>query len=167
MSSTQGLWSLLDFTLYVRVAPLCWLWRKSGAGAPCAHIRFLSGNLVLCYPAYELSKIEGKSGSPEKPLSDLGAVSYKSYWSSVLLDMIRNRKEDISIQDLCKVTSITPIDVTETLKALSIIHYISGDHVLRIPEKLLVPKEVRLVAFCPLFCTCVFLDSSLRCPHLW
>jgi histone acetyltransferase MYST1 len=38
--------------------------------------------------SYELSKKEEKIGSPEKPLSDLGAVSYKSYWVSRILKFI-------------------------------------------------------------------------------
>ncbi|KAK3836403.1 MAG: acyl-CoA N-acyltransferase, partial [Linnemannia elongata] len=40
---------------------------------------------VLIEFSYELTKIEGKVGSPEKPLSDLGKLGYVSYWITAIL----------------------------------------------------------------------------------
>jgi histone acetyltransferase HTATIP len=34
---------------------------------------------------YELTKLEKKTGSPEKPLSALGQMTYKSYWHSTII----------------------------------------------------------------------------------
>ena len=39
-------------------------------------------------------------GTPEKPLSDLGKLSYRSYWSWVLLEILRDFKGTVTIKDL-------------------------------------------------------------------
>jgi histone acetyltransferase HTATIP len=43
--------------------------------------------LVRCL-GYELTKLEKKTGSPEKPLSTLGQMTYKSYWHSTILSKL-------------------------------------------------------------------------------
>lgn len=60
------------------------------------------GKLLIAF-SYELSKLEHTVGSPEKPLSDLGKLSYRSYWSWVLLEILRDFRGSLSIRDLRQV----------------------------------------------------------------
>ena len=48
--------------------------------------------MAYCVPVgYLLTRLEERVGSPERPLSDLGLVSYRSYWKDVILTyLIRN-----------------------------------------------------------------------------
>ena len=77
------------------------------------HQRHGYGKLLIEF-SYELSKREGKLGSPEKPLSDLGLLGYRAYWAETIIDLLMNTTEDISIDDIAQKTSITHADVMNT-----------------------------------------------------
>jgi hypothetical protein len=70
------------------------------------------GKLLIEF-SYELSKKEGKLGSPEKPLSDLGLLSYRAYWAEIIIELLYS-SEDLSIDDIAQKTSITHADVMNT-----------------------------------------------------
>uniref|UniRef100_A0A0A9WMK8 Histone acetyltransferase n=1 Tax=Lygus hesperus TaxID=30085 RepID=A0A0A9WMK8_LYGHE len=84
------------------------------------------GKLLIAF-SYELSKIEGVLGSPEHPLSDLGKLSYRSYWSWVLLDILRELKGNVTVRKLSEMTSITCSDIISTLESMSMLKYRIGN----------------------------------------
>ena len=43
--------------------------------------------------SYELSKRAGRICTPEKPLSDMGKVGYKSYWSDTIIEVLHQLKK--------------------------------------------------------------------------
>ncbi|CAD0088600.1 unnamed protein product [Aureobasidium vineae] len=74
--------------------------------------------------SYLLTRVEGRTGSPEKPLSDLGLVSYRSYWRGVMCRLLLGYKEaprgsyDISFSSIARATGMTVDDVISSLEAL-------------------------------------------------
>ena len=64
-------------------------------------------------------------GTPERPLSDLGKVSYKSYWTDTILRLLA-KNENVSIKDISDTTYIHQDDVLETLNALNLTVYWKG-----------------------------------------
>lgn len=99
------------------------------------------GKLLIEF-SYELSKFEGKTGSPEKPLSDLGLLSYRSYWAQTILDIlihlkptVENERPQITIMDICEMTSIKKEDVISTLQNLNLINYYKGQYIITINKE--------------------------------
>ncbi|KAI4185912.1 MAG: hypothetical protein LQ348_004296, partial [Seirophora lacunosa] len=81
------------------------------------HQRKGYGNLLISF-SYLLTRVEGKTGSPEKPLSDMGLVSYRNYWKLVLSYELLKQKEPLSIVDLSDRTGMTADDIVAALEAL-------------------------------------------------
>merc|ERR1711993_192611 len=81
------------------------------------------GRLLIDF-SYLLSKAERQPGTPEKPLSDLGRVSYYSSWKSVVLEYINEHRKDrkqITIQNIQAETSMHPQDIALTFVILGFI----------------------------------------------
>jgi len=82
--------------------------------------------------SYELSIRERKTGSPEKPLSDLGKISYRSYWTYILLHLLAKHDPSkvITIKDISMQTGIKTEDIISTLQYLDMIKCWKGQHVV-------------------------------------
>jgi hypothetical protein len=64
------------------------------------------GNFLIDFSTFQftvgylLSKKEGISGSPERPLSDLGLMAYRYYWRNTIIKELATRKDSVSIQGI-------------------------------------------------------------------
>uniref|UniRef100_A0A8D0L9C0 Histone acetyltransferase n=1 Tax=Sphenodon punctatus TaxID=8508 RepID=A0A8D0L9C0_SPHPU len=95
--------------------------------------------------SYLLSKREGQAVSPEKPLSDLGRLSYMSYWKSVILECLFHQNDkQISIKKLSKLTGICPQDITSTLHHLRMLDFRNDQFVIVRREKLIQDHMAKL-----------------------
>jgi histone acetyltransferase SAS3 len=81
------------------------------------HQRKGYGNLLIDF-SYLLTRVERKTGSPEKPLSDMGLVSYRNYWRLVLSYELLNQRDSLSIADISDRTGMTADDIVAALEAL-------------------------------------------------
>lgn len=58
-------------------------------------------DLIVTPSGYLLSKKEQRSGSPEKPLSGLGALGYKNYWTLALMRYLDTAPDAPSLESEC------------------------------------------------------------------
>ncbi|KAF7312129.1 Histone acetyltransferase [Mycena indigotica] len=78
------------------------------------------GNLLIDF-SYLLSKKEHRLGSPEKPLSGLGALGYQNYWKLAVMRFLSTAPDLPRLEDICLATSMTMEDVHSTLTLLEVI----------------------------------------------
>ena len=131
------------------------------------------GRLLIAF-SYELSKREGKLGSPEKPLSDLGLLGYRQYWKEILVELLSDpsrlppvgsashtpTSSDLhphlslslgpggqyttSISEIASLTAMTEKDVHEQLEVLRLLRYHKGQWIIVVRDELLEWQEARL-----------------------
>ncbi|KAK4494865.1 hypothetical protein PRZ48_014221 [Zasmidium cellare] len=107
------------------------------------------GALLIQF-SYELSKIEQKLGSPEKPLSDLGLLGYRAYWQEVIVDLLLEREQEapgstgsISVEEIGTTLAMTNADILHTLQNLNMLRYSNKNHVIVLTDAVIAVRERR------------------------
>ncbi|XP_046853084.1 histone acetyltransferase KAT7-like isoform X2 [Xenia sp. Carnegie-2017] len=102
------------------------------------------GKMLIAF-SYLLSRNEGKPGSPEKPLSDLGLITYRSYWTDIILGFLKSIKDDaVSIKDISILTGINSADLISTLQYMGVLKYWKGCHIVLKSEDLFNEYETKM-----------------------
>ncbi|GMR49980.1 hypothetical protein PMAYCL1PPCAC_20175, partial [Pristionchus mayeri] len=91
---------------------------------PCYHKQGF-GRFLIEF-SYLLTRREKMTGTPERPLSDLGRVSYYAYWKSALLEYMRKkirieRRTEFKLSDIAVDTGISLFDAVEVMEALGML----------------------------------------------
>ncbi|KAG0207221.1 Histone acetyltransferase [Mortierella sp. GBA30] len=101
------------------------------------------GRLLIAF-SYELSKVEKRLGSPEKPLSDLGLLSYRAFWSETIVGLLIEQQKtgiELSIDDIANRTAFQPTDVLHTLQNLNALKYYHGQYVIVLSDTVIKNAE--------------------------
>lgn len=97
------------------------------------------GRLLIDF-SYQLSKREGKQGSPEKPLSDLGLLGYRAYWAEMVVESLLDKGE-ASMEQIALENAMTVEDVSHTLQNLNLLRYKGNQHIIVVTDAILAARE--------------------------
>ncbi|KAG0050459.1 Histone acetyltransferase [Gryganskiella cystojenkinii] len=101
------------------------------------------GRLLIAF-SYELSKVEKRLGSPEKPLSDLGLLSYRAFWSEMIVNLLVEQQKigaELTIDDIAAKTAFQQGDVLHTLQNLNALKYYHGQYAIVLSETVIKNAE--------------------------
>jgi len=98
------------------------------------------GRLLIAF-SYELSRREGKLGSPEKPLSDLGLLGYRAYWQEMIVDQLMDGRAEANVEDVASTLAMTTNDVLHTLQNLNMIRTSRNQHVIVLTDAVIQQRE--------------------------
>ena len=68
---------------------------------------------LLIELSYRLTQKEERVGSPERPLSDLGLISYRSYWKDVILTYLLRHSKLTTISVRGKKTKLYTLGISQ------------------------------------------------------
>eukprot|EP00505_MAST-04D_sp_SCG-Rhode-Island_P004598 Stramenopile-MAST_4_protein_4598 len=113
------------------------------------HQRKGYGRLLMSL-SYEMSKRNGDfNGSPEKPLSDLGKLSYRSFWIFSILSFLREQPKGhaVNLEDIIQATGFKREDIISTIHYLGLLKHWKGQYTFHytrnVLNEMLLPYDKR------------------------
>ncbi|WUR04152.1 histone acetlytransferase ESA1 [Vairimorpha necatrix] len=92
------------------------------------------GRILMDF-SYMLSKKDNLISGPEKPLSDLGLLSYRAYWLDVIVDYLIENSNS-SVDEISKATHITVEDIISTLTYYNVLKLYKGTFIYALDDKI-------------------------------
>ncbi|XP_069360935.1 histone acetyltransferase KAT6B-like isoform X2 [Maniola hyperantus] len=87
----------------------------------------------LIHFSYLLSREEGQAGTPEKPLSDLGRVSYHAYWKSIILEFLYDhRDKPFTFEEIALTTGMHMNDIAVTFQLLGFVRHVPSNEFVKV-----------------------------------
>ena len=74
----------------------------------------------------------------------MGKISYRSYWSWVILNILKEAGNLIPIKELSKMTSFTINDIIDTLNTLNMLKYWKGQYIVCVTPKA-IEEHLKLI----------------------
>lgn len=85
------------------------------------------GRILIDF-SYLLSRKEEMPASPEKPLSDLGLLTYRKYWKEIITAYLTKHKESsVSVSDISMSTGIKVDDIMAMASELGCLKFYDGE----------------------------------------
>jgi histone acetyltransferase MYST1 len=90
------------------------------------------GKLLIAF-SYYLSRKTDQLCGPEKPLSDMGKLSYISYWKELIFEVLKDckpPKTPPSLRELSRITRLKEDDIKIALGTLKMIKYWKSEYII-------------------------------------
>ena len=103
----------------------------------------------LIAASYALSKVEGRVGGPERPLSDMGRVSYRRWWTEQLMESLSHyvHGSSVMVAELSEQTAVQREDIVSVLRDMGMVTYQKGQYVCTVNQRRIAEwKEQRRTA---------------------
>jgi len=103
----------------------------------------------LIAASYALSRVEGRVGRPERPLSDMGRVSYRRWWTEQLMEALTayGHGSSVMVTELSEHTAIQREDIVSVLRDMDMVTYQKGQYVCTVNQRRIAEwKEQRRMA---------------------
>mmetsp|Transcript_4119 Transcript_4119/g.6972 ORF Transcript_4119/g.6972 Transcript_4119/m.6972 type:complete len:238 (+) Transcript_4119:1680-2393(+) len=95
------------------------------------------GKFMICFSYFMSGQIDNRMCTPERPLSNMGALSYMSFWKDKIFDSLRTNKQfrkahfDVSIREIGEYANIQLDDILLTLQSQDMIKYWKGTYLVK------------------------------------